>query len=61
MNYISTEIMMTRDQDPDNPKPFMIIIKDRAVRDCERWVVASLSKEDAEEVIGILTNLLKES
>lgn len=36
-----------KDDNPENVRPFMVACKDLAVKDEERWVLASLSEEEA--------------
>ena len=42
--------------DIDDERPFMLTCKDREVTDGERWVVASLTEEEAKKIYEYLGN-----
>lgn len=43
-----------KDQNPDNDKPFIFVVRDRAVKDQERFVLTGLSEEEAKRVYECL-------
>lgn len=49
-----------KDQDPNNEKPFIFAIRDRAVKNEERFVLANLSEKEAKRFYECLKKYFQE-